>query len=80
MAKQPDPYLRNTFSQVCGLIVAVGIMIPPLLRLAGGGWKSDDWVLIVLGSALSIVWVTMMGFAARQRRREREELRPPGSE
>jgi len=74
-AKKSDPYLNNRVAQLCGLIVGVFIIIPPLIRLADGRWATDDWVLFILGILLTVTWLVIITLGWRQRRRERAELR-----
>lgn len=75
MAKRSDSYSDDRVAQVCGLIVGVFIILPPLIRLAGGRWAGDDWVLVTLGILLMVTWLVFMTLGWRQRRRERDALR-----
>lgn len=70
-----ESYWHNASLQAIGVMIALLVLLPSLIRRGEGQWAGIDWAVLVAGLLLALAWCTMT--LVRVVRRHRGPNRSP---
>lgn len=57
--KKNESYWQNASLQAIGVMTALLVLLPSLIRRGEGQWAGIDWAVLVAGLLLALAWCTM---------------------